>query len=122
MGHKIPYLSSLLVTCHLSSRLYGVIYFIPLYSMILTVSSFAFCFVKKRLAHNQSRSVPKTSLNASLRHGFSELRFCGRVPWLYQYWPGGFMLFVVLCPGIPEGSTGSRSGFLKIVSEDGATA
>ena len=24
MGHKIPYLSSLLVTCHLSSRLYGV--------------------------------------------------------------------------------------------------
>ena len=21
---------------------------------------------------------------------------CGRVPWLYQYWPGGFMLFVVL--------------------------
>ena len=28
--------------------------------MILTVSSFAFCFVKKRLAHNQSRSVSKT--------------------------------------------------------------
>ena len=38
--------------------------------MILTVSSFAFCFVKKRLAHNQSRSLPKTSLNASLP-GFS---------------------------------------------------
>ena len=38
--------------------------------MILTVSSFAFCFVKKQLAHNQSRSVSKTSLNASL-HGFS---------------------------------------------------
>ena len=37
--------------------------------------------------------------------------FCGRVPWLYQYWPGGFMLFVVLCPGTPEGSTGSDSGF-----------
>ena len=37
--------------------------------------------------------------------------FCGRVPWLYQYWPGGFMLFVVLCPGTPEGSTGSGSGF-----------
>ena len=34
---------------------------------------------------------------------------CGRVPWLYQYWPGGFMLFVVLCPGTPEGSTGSGS-------------
>ena len=39
------------------------------------------------------------------------LCFCGRVPWLYQYWPGGFMLFVVLCPGTPEGSTGSGSGF-----------
>ena len=36
---------------------------------------------------------------------------CGRVPWLYQYWPGGFMFFVVLCPGTPEGSTGSGSGF-----------
>ena len=36
---------------------------------------------------------------------------CGRVPWLYQYWPGGFMVFVVLCPGTPEGSTGSGSGF-----------
>ena len=47
------------------------IFFIPFYSMILTISSLlAFCFVKKRLAHNQSRSVSKTSLNASL-HGFS---------------------------------------------------
>ena len=36
---------------------------------------------------------------------------CGRVPWLYQYWPGGFILFVVLCPGTPGGSTGSGSGF-----------
>ena len=36
---------------------------------------------------------------------------CGRVPWLYQYWPGGFMLFVVRCPGSPEGSAGSGSGF-----------
>ena len=41
-------------------------------------------------------------------------------PWLYQYWPGGFMLFVVLCPGTLEGSTGSDSGF-KASSEDGAT-
>ena len=40
-----------------------------------------------------------------------EVYFCGRVPWLYQYWPGGFMLFVVLCPGTPEGSTGSGPGF-----------
>ena len=28
-----------------------------------------------------------------------------------QYWPGGFMFFVVLCPGAPEGSTSSGSGF-----------
>ena len=27
------------------------------------------------------------------------------------YWPSGFMVFVVLCPGTPEGSTGSCSGF-----------
>ena len=40
------------------------------------------------------------------------LRFCGRGPWLYQYWPGGLILFVVLCPGTPEGSTGSGSGFI----------
>ena len=38
--------------------------------MIITVSSFAFCFVKKRLAHDQSHSVSKTSLNVSL-HGLS---------------------------------------------------
>ena len=30
---------------------------------------------------------------------------------VYQNWPGGFMLFVVLCPGTPEGSTDSDSGF-----------
>ena len=36
---------------------------------------------------------------------------CGRVPWLYQYWQGGFMLVVILCPGTPGGSTGSGSGF-----------
>ena len=39
----------------------------------------------------------------------------------------GFMLFVVLCPGTPEGSTGSGSGFkasqktgqrLKVSSDD----
>ena len=28
-----------------------------------------------------------------------------------QYWPGGFMFFVVLCPGATEGSTVSGSGF-----------
>ena len=46
-----------------------------------------------------------------LYFGEYSICFCGRVPWLYQYWPGGFMLFVVLCPGTPEGSTGSGSGF-----------
>ena len=51
------------------------------------------------------------------RHGNNELCnlvcyfVCGRVPWLNQYWPGGFVVFVVLCPGTPEGSTGSDSGF-----------
>ena len=40
-----------------------------------------------------------------------QMYFCGHVHWLYQYWPGGFMPFVVLCPGTPEGSTGSGSGF-----------
>ena len=36
---------------------------------------------------------------------------CCRVPWLYQYWLGGLKIFVVLCPGTLEGSTGSGSGF-----------
>ena len=36
---------------------------------------------------------------------------CGRVPWLYQYWRGGFMFLVVLCPETPDGSTRSGSGF-----------
>ena len=37
----------------------------------------------------------------------------GIVPWLYQYWPGGFMIFVVLCPGTAKGSTGSGSGLKR---------
>ena len=37
--------------------------------------------------------------------------FFGRVPWLNQYWLGEFLVFVVLCPRTPEGSTGSGSGF-----------
>ena len=52
-----------------------------------------------------------TGLLAIFFGPFDTIYFCGRVPWLYQYWPGGFMLFVVLCPGTPEGSTGSGSGF-----------
>ena len=28
-----------------------------------------------------------------------------------QYWQGGFMVLCFLCPGTPEGSTGSGSGF-----------
>ena len=43
--------------------------------------------------------------------GVQQYCFCGRVPWLYQYWPGGFVFTVVLCPGTREGSTGSGSGF-----------
>ena len=35
-----------------------------------------------------------------------------------QYWPGEFMVFVALCPGAPEGSTGSGSGF-KVSQETG---
>ena len=48
---------------------------------------------------------------SSDRLGELEIFVCDRVPWLYKYWPGGFMLFVVLCLGTPEGSTGSGSGF-----------
>ena len=40
-----------------------------------------------------------------------EMFVCGRAPWLYQYRPVGFVLFVVLCPGTLEGSTDSGSGF-----------
>ena len=29
-----------------------------------------------------------------------------------QHWPVGFLFFVFLCPGTPEGSTGSGSGFI----------
>ena len=50
------------------------------------------------------RSVPRSEVVAPFY-------FCGRVPWLYQYWLGGFIFFVVLCPGTLEGSTGSGSGF-----------
>ena len=39
---------------------------------------------------------------------------CGRVPWLYQYWPGRFMLFVVLPPGTPGGSICSGSGLKRL--------
>ena len=54
------------------------------------------------------QSLPAESAQST---SFSKVVVCGRVPWLYQYWPGGFMLFVVLCPGTTEGSTGSGSGF-----------
>ena len=32
---------------------------------------------------------------------YKKKNVCGRVPWLNQYWPGGFIVFVVLCPGTP---------------------
>ena len=49
------------------------------------------------------------TLETCIFHKQSDFFVC--VPWLYQYWPDGCMLFVVLCPGTPEGSTGSGSGF-----------
>ena len=36
-----------------------------------------------------------------LRTG-AESVVCGRVPWLYQYWPGGFMLFRFYVQELPE--------------------
>ena len=62
---------------------------------------FAFLFVHTVFNGYQRQSNSKNCISV----------VCGRVPWLHQYWPGGFMLFVVLCPGTPEGSTGSGSGF-----------
>ena len=62
----------------------------------------------------QANMVLVTGYSRKGKHGTlnrEQMCFCGRVPWLYQYWPGGFMLFLVLCPGTPEGSTGSGSGF-----------
>ena len=58
---------------------------------------------------NFLKTFPKSS--KLLRRVKTLIVVCGRVPWLYQYWPGEFMLFVVLCPGTPKGSTGSGSGF-----------
>ena len=49
--------------------------------------------------------VSPDSLGEARIEPATQVSFCGRVPWLYQYWSGGFMLFVVLCPGTPEGST-----------------
>ena len=51
---------------------------------------------------------------------FEDWERCHNFFILFFLWPcslavpvlaGGFMLFVVLCPGTPEGSTGSCSGF-----------
>ena len=63
-----------------------------------------FCNVFNRSTH------VRTTSTLLLNCIFGLKCFCGRVPWLYQYWPGGFMPFVVLCPGTPEGSIGSGSG------------
>ena len=63
------------------------------------------------IGSNLVGSLPFHTWNTSIQWKTLTFYFCGRVPWLYQYWPGGFMLFVVLCPGTPEGSTGSDSGF-----------
>ena len=65
-------------------------------------------FIGSNLVGSQPLHTWNTSIQWKTPNVFY---FCGRVPWLYQYWPDGFMLFVVLCPGTPEGSTGSGSGF-----------
>ena len=77
-------------------------------------------FLFEDIEHKKHQALPyladhyKRAFGQGVKYG-DEIKknicFCGRVPWLYQYWPGGFMLFVVLCPGTPEGSTGSGSGF-----------
>ena len=46
--------------------------FSPFDFMILTANSFVFGFVYIQLAHKQSRSVPKMSLNANL-HDFGRI-------------------------------------------------
>ena len=51
------------------------------------------------------------SLSRNSRRLNRSIFLCGRVPWLCHYWPGGFVVFVVLCPGTHKGSTGSGSGF-----------
>ena len=71
--------------------------------------------MRKYITLNVCKSeISFTKLYEFIRH----IRFCGRVPWLYQYWPGGFMSFVVLCPGTPKGSTCSGSGFKASHSTD----
>ena len=60
---------------------------------------------------SRARMVAGRFQSSPLNELYRGKYFCGRVPRLYQYWPGGFMLFGVLCPGTPEGSTGSGSGF-----------
>ena len=62
----------------------------------------------------QANMVLVTGYSRKGKHGTlnrEQVCFCGRVPWLNQYWPGDSLVFVVLCPGTPEGSTGSGSGF-----------
>ena len=46
-----------------------------------------------------------------LYHGSSNFIFVAVFLGYYQYWPGGFTVLCFLCPGTPEGSTGSSSGF-----------
>ena len=57
-----------------------------------------------RLKLDLTKTLPLERV-ASVPNVHISVFFC-RVPWLYQYW-----LFMVLCPGTSEGSTGSGSGF-----------
>ena len=66
-------------------------------------------FITYKTSRKYQNMIILGSQNAHPKHFHSNV--CGRVPWLNQYWPGGFIVFVVLCPGTPEGSTGSGSGF-----------
>ena len=42
--------------------------------------------------------VPLIHISVNRESSSAVYIVCGRVPWLYQYWPEGFMIFVVLCP------------------------
>ena len=84
----------MLSPCKYISKLYIYIFvkttIFLLYKMHVALVS---CFTLNHIVHTKKSIV------------------CGRVPWLYQYWQGGFMVLWFKCPGAPEGSTGSGPGF-----------
>ena len=61
-------------------------------------------FLFEDIEHKKHQALPyltdhyKRAFGQGVKYGDEiqeNICFCGRVPWLYQYWPGGFMLFVV---------------------------